>query len=60
MSDAISVVATAANALVGAQEREGSSAGVDVEDEITTLAHGVQCVRKAYDDLDVAVREMRS
>jgi hypothetical protein len=60
LSDAISVVATAANALVGSQEREGSSAGADVGDEITTLVHGVQCVRKAYDELDVAVREVHS
>jgi hypothetical protein len=48
-----------ANALVGSQEREGSSAGADVGDEISTLVHGVQCVCKAYDALDVAVRELR-
>src|SRR5689334_15949202 len=30
LSDAISVVATAANALLGAEEREGSTAGADV------------------------------
>ena len=58
LSDAISVVATAANALLGAQEREGSTAGADVGDEITTLLHGVRCVRRAYDALDVAIREV--
>jgi hypothetical protein len=60
LSDAISVGATAANALLGAQEREGSSAGAEVGDEITTLLHGVRCVRRAYDALDVAVREART
>ena len=60
LSDAISVVATAANALMGAEEREGSTAGADVGDEITTLLHGVRCIKRAYDALDVAVREVRS
>src|SRR5437762_9886226 len=60
LSDAISVVATAANALLGAQEREGSTAGAEVGDEITTLLHGIRCVRRAYDSLDVAVREVRA
>jgi hypothetical protein len=59
MSDAISVVATAANALLGAQEREGSTAGAEVGDEITTLLHGVRCIRRAYDALDVALRTAR-
>jgi len=56
LSDAISVVATAVNALLGAEEREGSTAGADVGDEITTLLHGVRCIRRAYDALDVAIR----
>src|SRR5689334_967558 len=60
LSDAISVVATAANALLGAQEREGSTAGAEVGDEITTLLHGVRCIRRAYDTLDVAIREARA
>jgi len=60
LSDAISVVATAANALLGAEEREGSTAGADVGDEITTLLHGVRCIKRAYDALDVAIREVRS
>jgi hypothetical protein len=60
LSDAISVVATAANALLGAQEREGSTSGAEVGDEITTLLHGVRCVRRAYDALDVAIREIRA
>jgi hypothetical protein len=60
LSDAISVVATAANALLGAEEREGSTAGADVGDEITTLLHGVRCIKRAHDALDVAVRQARS
>ncbi len=60
LSDAISVVATAANALLGAEEREGSTAGADVGDEITTLLHGVRCINRAYDALDVAIREVRA
>lgn len=60
LSDAISVVATAANALLGAQEREGSTSGAEVGDEITTLLHGVRCARRAYDSLDVAIREVRT
>lgn len=60
LSDAISVVATAANALLGAEEREGSTAGADVGDEISTLLHGVRCIKRAYDALDVAIREVRS
>ena len=60
LSDAISVVATAANALLGSQEREGSTTGADVGDEITTLLHGVRCVLRAYNALDMAVREVRS
>jgi hypothetical protein len=60
LSDAISVVATAANALLGAQEREGSTAGTEVGDEITTLLHGVRCVRRAYNALDAAVHTART
>jgi len=59
LSDAISVVATAANALLGAQEREGSTAGAEVGDEITTLLHGVRCVRRAYNALDAALHSVR-
>jgi hypothetical protein len=60
LSDAISVVATAANALLGAEEREGSTAGADVGDEITTLLHGVRCIKRAYDAFDVAIRGVRA
>ena len=34
------------------EEREGSTAGADVGDEITTLLHGVRCIKRAYDALD--------
>jgi hypothetical protein len=31
----------------------------EVGDEVTTLLHGVRCVRRAYDSLDVALRAVR-
>jgi len=45
---------------MGAEEREGRTAGADVGDEIKTLLHGVRCIKRACDALDVAVREVRS
>ncbi len=41
LSDAISVVATAANALQGAEERSGSVTPEEINDEIITLIHRV-------------------
>jgi hypothetical protein len=57
LSDAISVVATAANALQGAEERSGSVNAEEINDEIITLIHGVACLRTAYDEMDVALRQ---
>jgi hypothetical protein len=57
LSDAISVVATAANALQGAEERSGSVNAEEINDEIITLTHGVACLRAAYDEMDVALRQ---
>jgi hypothetical protein len=45
LSDAISVVATAANALQGAEERSGSVNAEEINDEIINLIHGVACLR---------------
>jgi hypothetical protein len=56
LSDAISIIATAANAFLGAEERAGTTHGGD---EIVTLGHGVCCLRRAYDELDVAIRLVR-
>ena len=57
LSDAISVVATAANALQGAEERSGSVNAEEINDEIITLTHGVACLQTAYDEMDVALRQ---
>jgi hypothetical protein len=60
LSDAISIVATAANALLAAEESAGTVSRGDVGDEIITLRHGVCRLRRAYDELDAAVRTVRS
>jgi hypothetical protein len=56
LSDSISLVATAANAFVGAEERAGTAQAATVGDEIVALTHGVCCLRRAYDEMDVALR----
>jgi hypothetical protein len=53
LSDAISLVATAANALQGAEQRSGRTSA----EEIITLTHGVASLRTAYDEMDVALRQ---
>jgi hypothetical protein len=60
ISDSLSIIATAANALTGAEERTGTADAADVGDEIVTLQHGVTCLRRGYDALDVALREVRA
>ena len=57
LSDAISLVATATNALQGAEQRSGRTSADEINDEIITLAHGVACLRTAYDEMDVALRQ---
>jgi hypothetical protein len=59
LSDSLSIIATAVNALVGAEERAGTASAADVGDEIVALQHGVACLRRGYDALDVALREVR-
>lgn len=59
LSDALSIIATAVNALVNAEERAGTANGGDVGDEIVTLHHGVSGFKRAYDALDVALREIK-
>jgi hypothetical protein len=60
LSDALSIIATAANALVAAQERAGTAAALDVGDEIVTLQEGLRQFRLWYEALDIALREVRS
>jgi hypothetical protein len=59
LSDAISIVATAANAFLAAEERDSTASGGAVGDEIITLQHGVHRLRRTYDELDVAIRTVR-
>ena len=59
LSDSLSIIATATNALTHAQEGSGTVAPHDVGDEITTLEHGLRALRVVYDELDIAVREVR-
>ena len=58
LSDSLSIIATATNALVHAQESTGTLTPEDVGEEVTTLEHGVSALRSAYDELDVAVRRL--
>lgn len=59
LSDSLSIIATATNALVHAQQPTGTVTPADVGEEITTLEHGVRALRATYDELDVALRELR-
>lgn len=59
LSDSLSIIATATNALTHAQEGSGTVTPHDVGEEITTLEHGVRVLRAAYDEMDVALREVR-
>lgn len=59
-SDAMSVLATATRSLSRAQEDLPSTPEHDIGEEIVTLEAGVSALRAAYNDLDVAIRELRS
>ena len=58
-SDALSLIATATNALVRAQERSGTLAPQDAGEELFTLEHGVRALRSVYNELDNAILEVR-
>ena len=60
LSDSLSIIATAANALTHMQEGTGTLAPADVGEVIITLEHGMRALRSAYDEMDVAIRELRS
>lgn len=59
LSDSLSIIATATNALAAAEERAGTASAADVGDEIVTLQQGVRDFRQWYDALDIALREVR-
>ena len=56
VSDALSLLSTAARSMAAAEDREGSATAADVGEEIITLEHGVRALRAAYDEMDVALR----
>ena len=60
LSDSLSIIATAVSALATAQHVEGRVTANDVGDEIVTLEHGVRVLRSAYNEMDVAIRAVRS
>lgn len=60
LDDAISIIATAASALEAAQDSIVIDNTAKVGDMIKCLVHGVGAVRRSYDALEVAVREVRS
>jgi hypothetical protein len=59
LSDSLSIIATAASALVHAQEQVGTLTPHDSGEPLTTLEHGVQALRGALDELDVAYRILK-
>ena len=59
-SNALSIVATAARSLSLAQADLQPISGHDIGEDILTLETGVAGLRAVYNDLDVAIREVRS
>ena len=59
-SDALSIVATAARSLSLTQADVEPIPGHDIGEDILTLETGVAALRAVYNDLDVAIREVRS
>lgn len=51
---ALSIVATACDALEHAEDQEGSAAACDVGKAIVTLRHGVKALCRAYTEVDTA------
>jgi hypothetical protein len=58
-SDAMSVIATATNAMVHAQHIPGGINVQDVSDELVTLERGVRALRDVYDEFDVGIRDVQ-
>lgn len=58
LSDALSIIATAARAMVAKEQEDGSTDAASVGEEITTLEHGARALRAAYDEMDVALRAL--
>ena len=59
-SNALSIIATAARALNLAQAEVQPVPGHDIGEDIITLGHGIEALRALYNELDVAIREVRA
>ena len=59
-SNALSIIATAARALNLAQAEVQPVPGHDIGEDILTLEHGIEALRGLYNELDVAIREVRA
>ena len=59
-SNALSIVATAARSLGLVQADVPPIPGHDIGEDILTLETGVSALRAVYNDLDLAIREVRS
>lgn len=60
LSNALSIIATAARALNLAQAEVQPVPGHDIGEDIITLEHGIEGLRALYNELDVAIREVRA
>lgn len=60
LSNALSIVATATRSLSYSQADLRPIPGHDVGEEFVTLEHGVTALRTVYNELDVAIREVRA
>jgi hypothetical protein len=59
-SDALSILATATRALGTTQGDVRPDPDHDISEDILTLEHGLSALRAVYNDLDVAIREVRA
>jgi hypothetical protein len=59
ISDSLLIVATATAALVGEQEATGPLNGATVAHALVTLEHGVSRLKGAYDNRDLALKQVR-
>ena len=59
-SNALCILATAARALSATQEDVQGDPENDIGEHILTLEHGLSALRAVYNELDVAIREVRA
>ena len=59
LSDAIAFVTTVGQALLRAEEHDGTLRGKNIGNELVALEHGIGALRHVYDELDLAIRAGR-